>query len=68
MFYAVADINRWIEFGTLIYDLYAYLCLFTLSAATILSIYSGVDYLVKNKDVFSENKKPKKTWEEKTNE
>ena len=68
MFYAydAANSNSVLGFD-LLFELYEYTCLFVLSAATLLSVYSGGHYLVKYKNVFSSGKyidKPKKTWEE----
>ena len=68
MFYAhdFVNSNSILHVG-IVLELYEYVCIFVLSAATLLSIYSGAHYLVKYRNVFGMEKpaaKPKKTWEE----
>jgi len=70
MFYAYDYVNMVLGSG-IVFDIYQYVCMFALALATALSIYSGAHYLIKYKEVFAgkqtQDKKPRKTWEEKVN-
>lgn len=69
MFWSFDYMVRVFEYGLLL-EIFEYLCIFTLSAATIVCIYSGVNYMVQYKHVFADpsaEPKEKKNWEEKIN-
>ena len=67
MFWSFDYMMRVFEYGLLL-EIFEYLCIFVLSAATIVCVYSGVNYMVQYKDVFQTSEKEKKSWEEKMEE
>lgn len=47
-------------------DIYQFVAIFGLALATVLSIYSAVNYMYKYRETYLGKREPKKSWEEKT--
>lgn len=64
-FMLLAFFNQYNILGKELILYYIYLCYFLIFFATLLTIISGINYFVKNADVFKENKKEKINQKEK---